>query len=410
MITETTDIIGAQASEANSFTERRQHTRRTAVALALTLFVATVWVYHGMYNKLLGGEPRHLSIVQSVPGFPGAAGECTLLTIGIIEICIAAWVLTGARPVLCASVQTVFLLGMNVAELIWARQHLLVPAGLIPVNLLFLGAVWTAAALRAGADGRRFLPLHVLQRHPLPVVARFEHCLVLTFAFPRRVLEPLLPPGLTLDTVGDWGFVAVALVRTRGLRVRGTPRFLGRDFFLAGYRIFARFRRPDGRTLRGLRILRSDTDRRLMACLGNRLTHYNYRFSEACVRHTSGGLDIRIRSRDGAGDLHVVADLAHDGVLPPESPFASLADARRFAGPLPYTFDYEPQTHSIVLIKGIRQNWRPRLVNVSVNHASFFQRPPFDRAEPVLAAAFHVRDISYEWQRGVRHALPKEES
>ena len=41
------------------------------------------------------------------------------------------------------------------------------------------------------------------------------------------------------------------------------------------------------------------------------------------------------------------------------SPFANLEDARRFAGPLPYTFDYEPETNSIVMIKATRTRWEP---------------------------------------------------
>ena len=120
--------------------------------------------------------------------------------------------------------------------------------------------------------------LHLLKRHPFPVVAEFEHCLVLTYAVDAPALQPLLPPGLLLDTLNDQdetGFLAIALVQTRRLRPAGFPRLLGRDFFLSGYRIFTTFHTPTGRTLRGLRILRSDTNRRLMACSGNLLTHYN---------------------------------------------------------------------------------------------------------------------------------------
>ena len=40
-----------------------------------------------------------------------------------------------------------------------------------------------------------------LKRHPLPVQAWFRHSLVLTYAFPRNLLQPLLPPGLELATV-----------------------------------------------------------------------------------------------------------------------------------------------------------------------------------------------------------------
>lgn len=109
--------------------------------------------------------------------------------------------------------------------------------------------------------------LHLLKRHPLPVRAFFRHCLVLTYAFPERVLAPLLPPGLTLDSyLSDdqrLGFLAIAMVQTEGLRPVGVPAALGQNFFLSGYRIFSRFRTAAGRSLRGLRILRSDTDREL---------------------------------------------------------------------------------------------------------------------------------------------------
>jgi len=115
-----------------------------------------------------------------------------------------------------------------------------------------------------------------LKRHPIPVVARFRRVLVLTYAFPQDLLRPLLPPGLELDTFHDFGFVAVALVQTERLRPAFLPRWMGQDFFLSGYRIFARFTTSSGRTLRGLRILRSDTDKPLMAFFGNLLTHYNY--------------------------------------------------------------------------------------------------------------------------------------
>jgi len=41
---------------------------------------------------------------------------------------------------------------------------------------------------------------YLLKRHPIPIKAFFRHSLVLTYAFPERLLEPLMPPGLVLDT------------------------------------------------------------------------------------------------------------------------------------------------------------------------------------------------------------------
>lgn len=354
--------------------------------------LAAVWLVHGLYNKLLGGSPRHLAIVQSVPGLHGAAGARMLIAVGAAELAIAIWMLSRRAPRWCAAVQTVMLMSMNLVELRYARPLLLWPAGLVPVNLCFLALVWYEAL------GAR------LRRHPLPIRATLKECVTLTYAVPAHVLAPLLPPGLELERFGDLGFVAVALVQTEGLRPEGAPDALGGSFFLAGYRVFARFRSADGRTRRGLRILRSDTDRALMALAGNLLTHYNYHRCRAGVEATAAQAHYTIATPDGSADVDVTVRLDAPA-LPEGSPFASLAEARRFAGPLPFTFDYEPVTHSIVAIEGRRTNWRPVPVAATVARLTFFDRPPFAACTPRLAAAFHMRDIDYHWSRGVRHAL-----
>ena len=64
----------------------------------------------------------------------------------------------------------------------------------------------------------------------MPVRAFFRHCLVLTYAFPERVLAPLLAPGLTLDTWQGLGFLAIAMVQTEGLRPVGVPAARARAY------------------------------------------------------------------------------------------------------------------------------------------------------------------------------------
>jgi len=247
-----------------------------------------------------------------------------------------------------------------------------------------------------------------LKRHPIPIQAHFDYSLVLTYALPEAVLRPLLPPGLVLDTYEGFGFVAIALVQTRALRPVGLPAWMGRDFFLSGYRIFCRFQRASGQKLRGLKILRSDTDSRLMTLTGNALTHYHYRHCQVDAQRHDQNLSIRIHTPQAEADLSLRADLASEPARPPEgSPFPDWATARKFSGPLPFTFDYEAQTHSIVLIEGVRQHWTPHPLCVQVETPTFFKHPPFDKTSPVLANAFYIANIPYRWRRGVVEPLPR---
>jgi len=246
---------------------------------------------------------------------------------------------------------------------------------------------------------------YMLKRHPFPVTAFFRQSLVLTYAFPSAVLQPLLPPGLVLDTYGEYGFLAIAMVQTERLRPSFLPAILGRDSFLSGYRIFTR-RASKAGSLRGLRILRSDTNDRWMARAGNMLTHYRYRLCHAEVSERPGEIAWNIRTPRQEADLRVIAHIGQDPApLPAGSPFLNAKDARRFAGPLPYTFDYEAETHSILRIQGIRRDWNPNPVAVEVLENSFLRQEPFCRARPILANAFHVHDIPYRWQRGIRTPL-----
>ncbi len=241
--------------------------------------------------------------------------------------------------------------------------------------------------------------LYRLKRHPIAVTAHFRHSLVLTYAYPRQILEPLLPPGLALDTYGEHGFAAVAMVQTERLRPSRVPAAFGLAFFLTGYRIFVRL--SGAPSLRGLYIVRSDADRRAMVLLGNLLTHYRYTLAAISCSVRDGRLDIRVRTPRREADLHVVADLGSvPAKLPEGSPFEAIADARRFAGPLPYTLDYERASRSIIAVRATRAAWDPLPIAVEVREATFLASSRFAAAEPVLANAFYVGNIDYRWERG----------
>ena len=62
--------------------------------------------------------------------------------VGVAEIGIAVWILSGLFPRTCAAVQTTALVTMNALELLFAKHLLLAPIPMICLNIAFLGIVW----------------------------------------------------------------------------------------------------------------------------------------------------------------------------------------------------------------------------------------------------------------------------
>jgi uncharacterized protein YqjF (DUF2071 family) len=247
---------------------------------------------------------------------------------------------------------------------------------------------------------------HLLKRHPIPMRASFDFVLSITYAFPSQILSKLVPPGLRLDEWEGRSFLAAAFVQTRHMRPAVLPRFAGARYFFSGYRVFCRFKTRGGRELRGLRILRSDTDKGLMVTAGNLLTYYNYHLAQIDVRRAENSLRLRVTSHDGNGDVDVTADLAGPlDFIPEGSPFLTARDARHFAGPMPFTFDYESETNSIIRIQGLRKKWRPRLIPVSIKKLTFLAQEKFADASPIFASCFYMEGVDYRWKRGVRERL-----
>jgi len=238
--------------------------------------------------------------------------------------------------------------------------------------------------------------LKFLKNHPFAVEAYFDSSLVLTFAVPKEELQNLIPECLELDIFQDkWAFVAVAMVQTKNLRPKGFPKFMGNDFFLIGYRIFVRYTNNAGKRLRGLYILKSETDKSKMELLGNIFTHYNYTTTDIKQIEQLNTKEISsIKSK-----FKITIDKTEEDIsLPEHSPFADWKEARRFAGPLPFTFTYNKETKEVLIIEGVRQNWTPNPVKVEDYSIDFLSSLKLEN--PVLANAFIIKNIPYYWKKG----------
>jgi hypothetical protein len=111
----------------------------------IRLSVALVWLYQGLWCKVLGRSPGHAAVISTVPFIGTAGSRDALIALGLLECCIAAWVWSGRRMWEAAMVQTVLLAAMNAGGLIWAWRLIPDPVGMILQNFAFLMLIWVAA-------------------------------------------------------------------------------------------------------------------------------------------------------------------------------------------------------------------------------------------------------------------------
>ena len=265
--------------------------------------------------------------------------------------------------------------------------------------------------------------LSFLRNSPFAVQAHFDSSIVLTFAAPQEQLKHLIPPCLELDMFEDeagkkWAFIAVAMVQTQNLRPKGFPTFLGNDFFLIGFRVFVRYTTSAGKRLRGLYILRSETDKKKMQVLGNFFTKYKYVHTDINIikkdtkndtenttnikiKSTKSNFFIEVERKNNDTNVGDIGDKIIDNTtikLPSNSPFKDWKQARRFAGPLPFTFSYNAENQNVTIVEGVREDWTPAPVSVLHHEIAFLKM--LNIKDLVLANAFVVENIPYFWKKG----------
>lgn len=109
--------------------------------------VAAVWLYEGLWCKIFGRVRSQVDVVTAVPRLGPRFGTQFLKALGVVEIVLAIWVMSGIAAGTCAVAQTALLIALNTNGLIWARRVIHEPLGMVVKNIAFLVLVWVSGAL-----------------------------------------------------------------------------------------------------------------------------------------------------------------------------------------------------------------------------------------------------------------------
>jgi len=87
---------------------------KTTINKIITFCIAAVWFVNGLFCKVLDLVPRHEQIVAGILG--GEYSYIFTKAIGVAEIFMAIWVLSGIRSRLNAVLQITLVATMNILE------------------------------------------------------------------------------------------------------------------------------------------------------------------------------------------------------------------------------------------------------------------------------------------------------
>ena len=107
--------------------------------------ISLVWLYEGLWCKLLSGCPSHAVIVRSLPDPVSRVAGPLLVGIGTFEVALGLWVLSGRQRRPAAWAQTIVLILMNGGGLVWGRDAIPDPAHVVIQNVVLLVLAWTIA-------------------------------------------------------------------------------------------------------------------------------------------------------------------------------------------------------------------------------------------------------------------------
>jgi uncharacterized membrane protein YphA (DoxX/SURF4 family) len=129
--------VTVEHSPAGTISARDPGHLHPALLSAVRLGVAAVWIYEGLWLKMLYPSPHELAVMRAVT--VGSLSPTTLLfLIGCGELLLGLGVLSSVHPRFLAWFQGVILVLMNALGIAFTGKAIADPAGLVVHNLPFL--------------------------------------------------------------------------------------------------------------------------------------------------------------------------------------------------------------------------------------------------------------------------------
>lgn len=97
--------------------------KNTAIHQLINFGIAAIWLANGLFCKVLNLVPRHRQIVASILGDQRA--RLLTILIGLSEIAMACWIISGVKTRLNAITQIVIIATMNTLEFLLVPDLLL---------------------------------------------------------------------------------------------------------------------------------------------------------------------------------------------------------------------------------------------------------------------------------------------
>lgn len=106
----------------------------------LNILIAMIWLINGLYCKVLQLVPRHEVIVGNIVSVRHA--HVLSLCIGLAEVLMAIWIMTGYRSKLNAWLQMAIIASMNILEFVLVPELLLWGRFNMIFALLLIGLIY----------------------------------------------------------------------------------------------------------------------------------------------------------------------------------------------------------------------------------------------------------------------------